>query len=671
MKLSVIIPAYNEEARLGAMLEAYAGYFVPRYGDDVELIVVANGCRDRTPEIAKQWAERHAQIKVIVEPASIGKGGAIMLGMREARGEWIGFVDADLSTPPENFEDLVRQIRDAGLIVASRWIKGAQVSPRQPLKRRIASRVFNALVRWLFRLNIHDTQCGAKLMTRAVRDAVLPKLGITRWAFDVDLLFQVRRSGYRIIEHPTVWHDAPGSQLKVLRASVEMLLAIVRLRLLYSPLRWVVTLYDQTIGKIVHLPPEGFSGRASGGVLRHGSLLLAATLFGSFCNMLFHVVMGRALDPSEYGVLASMLGIILIAGTPMDALRTALTHFAARFAKEDRLGAVKHLMWKAFGWMVGPFLLIGLCGTLLGRPIAAFFQMYTPAPVVVTAWVLGFSFFMPVVLGALLGVQAFVWMSVAQHSWGVVRLLIGAVFVWALPRAAVWGITAQGAGVVATLILGVVGLYAVVKQPTEPLRTQDRVGTYFLQSLLALAGFAVLMNADVLLVKHFFNPHDAGLFARAGTIGRIMVFLTTPIAMAMFPKVASGGAVLPQDRVNLLHAVIYSAILLVAVASLVSFAPQLPIWFLYGERLSDASMITLVRAMTWAMAPLGLGWVLLNFEIAQHRFRFTWGLMACALGYLIGVSICHQHLWQIPAILAPAGALTMVFLLAEMARVLK
>ena len=257
MKLSIVIPAYNEEARLGRMLAAYAAYFASKYGDDVELLVIVNGSRDHTADVAASFAKQYPCVRVLVEPAPIGKGGAVMLGMRTAVGDFMGFVDADGATPPEAFDDLLLHIEEAGAIIASRWISGAHVSPRQPLARRIASRLFNLMVKVFFDLRIHDTQCGAKLLRRDAALTILPRLGITRWAFDVDLLFQVRRAGYRVVEWPTTWCDVSGSRLNVIRASAEMFVALCRLRLLYSPFRWVVTVYDHSIGKIVHSQTPG------------------------------------------------------------------------------------------------------------------------------------------------------------------------------------------------------------------------------------------------------------------------------------------------------------------------------------------------------------------------------------------------------------------------------
>ncbi len=248
MDLTLLIPAYNEEARLGQTLDRYLPYVEARYGGRGEILVVVNGSRDRTEAIARRYARMHPILRVIVEPRAVGKGGVLMLGFAAARGRLVGFVDADGATPPEAFQELVDHIGPAQAIIASRWMPGARVSPRQPLSRRIASRMFNTLVRVLFGLRITDTQCGAKLIRREAVQAILPHLGVTRWAFDVDLLFQVRRAGGIVTEIPTTWRDVSGSRLRIGRASAEMFVAMIRLRLLYSPLRGTVALYDRLLG---------------------------------------------------------------------------------------------------------------------------------------------------------------------------------------------------------------------------------------------------------------------------------------------------------------------------------------------------------------------------------------------------------------------------------------
>jgi len=251
VKLSIVVPAYNEEQRISRMLDSYLEYFLPRYGREVEIIIVVNGSRDRTAEVARTYSAKHPEVSVVEEKEAIGKGGAIILGFKHASGDLVGFADADGSTPPTAFDDLAGNIGSAGAIIASRWFAESVVEPRQPLRRRIVSRIFNFMVRNIFGMDIHDTQCGAKVIRKEAVQAILPHLGITRWAFDVDLLFQIHRAGYPIIEWPTVWHDEGGSQLRIIRASLEMFIAIVRLRLIYSPFKWVVTLYDRSLGRLI------------------------------------------------------------------------------------------------------------------------------------------------------------------------------------------------------------------------------------------------------------------------------------------------------------------------------------------------------------------------------------------------------------------------------------
>lgn len=240
MKLSIVIPAHNEEHRLSPMLEAYGRYFSEKYGHEAELIVVSNFSSDRTAEVARSIGVRYPQIKVIDEPKRVGKGGAVMLGARHAAGDLIGFVDADGATPPAAFDDLIQGIGTDGCIIASRWLKGSDVSPKQPFARRVASRCFNILTRLLFGLELTDTQCGAKLFRRDLILPVLHNLGVTNWAFDVDMLFQAKRLGASIREIPTVWHDIAGSKIEIGRASLNMFVAMVRLRMFYSPLRFMI-----------------------------------------------------------------------------------------------------------------------------------------------------------------------------------------------------------------------------------------------------------------------------------------------------------------------------------------------------------------------------------------------------------------------------------------------
>jgi O-antigen/teichoic acid export membrane protein len=400
------------------------------------------------------------------------------------------------------------------------------------------------------------------------------------------------------------------------------------------------------------------------GLLRHSLILMAATQVGNLANLLFHVVMGRKLDPAEYGILAAMLGIVLIIATPMDALRMAMAHYSALLAQEGRSGAVPHLVRRWIRNLAIPAVLILAIGIPASPWIAGFFHLKHPMPVVLTCFVLGSALLLPVLAGALLGLQSFVWMSVCSQAWGVVRLVVGAVLVSVAGAHAEWGIVAHALGACVSVALGIWGLRWNSKSAPPLDEHMTGVMRYCVQSLSILAGFGILMNADVVMVKHFFpDAQQAGLFARAATIGRTMVFIAMPIALAMFPKVASAGTIDAHNWKTLTSAIVYVVTLLGGAALACSVYAWIPLWILYNDRTPSAEMIRLVRRVVCAMAPMGLTYLLMNFQMAQRRFKPAYLLLACAAGYIIGVSLFHKTVWQVVTVLGIVSALSSVILM--------
>lgn len=204
--ITFVIPARDEAARLGPTLEAYRAGF----GPEVELIVVVNGSRDATAQVAHSAAARHGGIVVLEFAEPIGKGGAVRAGFRQARGEWVGFLDADLATPPEDCARLIAAAEGADGAIASRWAPGARVVGRTS-GRTLVSSTFAGLVRGLLRLPFADTQCGAKLFHRRFLPGYLERATVSDLAFDVELLLLLTRAGARIVEVPTTWIARPGS----------------------------------------------------------------------------------------------------------------------------------------------------------------------------------------------------------------------------------------------------------------------------------------------------------------------------------------------------------------------------------------------------------------------------------------------------------------------------
>jgi glycosyltransferase involved in cell wall biosynthesis len=234
--LLALIPAYNEEARIEPVLREYAQFFAQNYSGTFQLVVVLNGCKDNTLGVVQRVAKEFPCIGWLDFPAPIGKGGALIEGLKLAgHADLIGYVDADGATPPHAFLDLVKKIGAADCVIGSRWLPGAVIHQSQTGNRQFASRVFHFIVQTLFWLNIRDTQCGAKVMKRAVAEKIHPALRIADMAFDINLLVSIKRAGFKILEVPTEWTDQAGSKVVLGRSSLTMLLSVVRVRLIYSP----------------------------------------------------------------------------------------------------------------------------------------------------------------------------------------------------------------------------------------------------------------------------------------------------------------------------------------------------------------------------------------------------------------------------------------------------
>jgi len=248
MKISIVIPAYNEEKRISATLNKYFRFFKEKKKSkelDFEVLIVLNGCKDNTIGVIKEYAKKYKEIKYLDLPIA-GKGLAIVAGFKEAltrNNDLIGFVDADSSTSVESYYNLIKNIGRYDGIIASRWIKGAEIE--YTLFRKIESWGFNFIVRSLFLIPYRDTQCGAKIFKKKVIEKVKDKIEITEWAFDVNLLYEAKKGQFKIKEHPTIWIDAEGSHLKAINTTIQMFLALIRLRLIHSPFRKIVRIYDK------------------------------------------------------------------------------------------------------------------------------------------------------------------------------------------------------------------------------------------------------------------------------------------------------------------------------------------------------------------------------------------------------------------------------------------
>jgi len=249
-KYSIVIPAYNESARIPATLQSVLETIRSR-GWEAEVVVVNDGSRDNTAEVVREIARTAPEIRLLENPSNRGKGYAVRHGILEALGDVVLFSDADLSSPMEEAEGLFAAIANgADIAIGSRWLATSRQTHRQPLYRQIFGRCFNLLTRMVMNLPFADTQCGFKAFTRAAAQTVFQLQTIERWGFDPEILFIALKRGYDIKEVPVSWaHDA-RTRISYLRDGLQMLkeLAIVRWNALLGRYSGQVSAIKRTSG---------------------------------------------------------------------------------------------------------------------------------------------------------------------------------------------------------------------------------------------------------------------------------------------------------------------------------------------------------------------------------------------------------------------------------------
>ncbi len=238
MDVYLIIPARNEEKRIGKTLRQYLDYF-----PDLQVLVVLSMCVDNTLKVIKEVAEQFpGRVNWIESKAVWGnsKGRAVRDGMNyiinhQSTASFVGFIDADNSVSPVEFAKLKRAIKDEGAVIASRYLPDSYLKERDSLLRIVASRIFRKLVKWLFRFNLEDTQCGGKIFSRRALKQILPHLKVNDMTFDIEILYYLKKYGWQVKEVPIIWRENAASTISTspwhfVKTSLQMFISLLIMR---------------------------------------------------------------------------------------------------------------------------------------------------------------------------------------------------------------------------------------------------------------------------------------------------------------------------------------------------------------------------------------------------------------------------------------------------------
>ena len=223
LQYSIVIPAYNEQARIGVTLDRVMGCVETRHWA-AEVLVVNDGSSDETAAIVSRAVQRYSNLRLIENVGNRGKGYSVRNGILQSRGAIVMFTDADLSAPIEEAERLFAAIADgADVAIGSRWLDRSRQTLQQPIYRRFFGRCFNWLTRLVMNLPLADTQCGFKAFRREAARAIFIRQRIERWGFDPEILYIALRMGLRVKEVAVTWGHDDRSRISYLKDGLRML----------------------------------------------------------------------------------------------------------------------------------------------------------------------------------------------------------------------------------------------------------------------------------------------------------------------------------------------------------------------------------------------------------------------------------------------------------------
>lgn len=386
-------------------------------------------------------------------------------------------------------------------------------------------------------------------------------------------------------------------------------------------------------------------------LLRHAAILFSGMIVVHVCSILFQMAVSRVLPPAEYVLLAAFLGVLAMIQRPLGTLRTGLSHYSSILRQEDREGDIKRLLRKWLIMMGIPAMLLGVIVIALSPTLAAFFHLERMAPVLVTGAVLPALFIIPVLSGAVQGVQIFRWGAAANMANAITRLGSGAGFIWFLYPACGWAMLGHGLGMYAGCCILFAGLFFSLRGTQKSSLPLPSMRFYLLQSFFIQAAYSFMMTADVVMVKHYL-PDDTE-FAFAATLGRMVVFLPGAIVTAMFPKVASKGAGTKEQLGVFMKSFKITAVFVVVTVGGCFLFSGILARILFG--ITDASLYLrrMIGVMSVVMGFSTMLNVVLQFLIAQRRFLPAFSSIVFALLYLAGTALFHSSASQIALV---AGA---------------
>jgi len=391
-------------------------------------------------------------------------------------------------------------------------------------------------------------------------------------------------------------------------------------------------------------------------LVRTSGLMFGAFMAGSVFNYLFQIVLGRLLGPGQYGLLNALLALMTVLGVPMGTLLMVVSRKAAEYRAHDNYGGARGL----FEQINRQVLAAGGLGLVVFLSCSFLIKNYLNAPSLVPVVLLGLAAFAalpgPVNTAMLQGLQNYKWLAISMVLAGPARLAFSA-----LPVLAGFGVSGAVGGLIATGVFGwwltflpLKGLLTVAPEKSAGNHLPfSRVMPVFIANL----AFAIMTQADMMLVNRYFQAHEAGVYASAAILGRAVMYIPGSIVLAMFPMVSAAKALNKSGGHLLLKALTATAVFSGGGALLFYFFPAWTMGTFFGARYLEAA--PLLKYFGLAMLPMAFLLVFMNYFVAREKTVFAYIMAACAVIEIAAMHFYHAVPLDIVKVMSAAGVLAL------------
>ncbi len=394
--------------------------------------------------------------------------------------------------------------------------------------------------------------------------------------------------------------------------------------------------------------------------LRAGTSLFIASIVTGIFNYAFQLAMSRLLSTEDFGLMNSLLSLLLITGLPFITIMTVLTKYVSTFMVEGDYGKIKGLFLKAYRNIFSMGLLALFVFVCLSFLIKQFLKMDSVTPIVLLGIALFTCLVFPINAAFLQGLQKFRSLSIVSGTLGPAKFVFCLIFVLLGLRVngVFWGLILTN---MAIFLISYAPLRSIIKSAATSVVKMEDLFSYAVPVFLANLCFVVLTQIDLILVRHYFPPIEVGIYASAAVLGRAVMYLPASLVLALFPMVAEAHAKDQSSKHLLVKALAYTIFLAGTGTILYILFPSLIINLLFSRKYIAAAPILGLYGL--AMVPMGLLFVLINYQLARSHVRFISYLLLITFLQVLLIVFIHQTLTQILWIIFACGTASVLTLL--------